>query len=109
MTDRIQQLAKFHGVNVNVMQAIYDDIMFTIRMDDDDELKQRIYNEKLQAMWADPRFQILADLDHLFHGSKIWAGMEWIYHPIHPAKYRPMAERVRAELGKLYKEYGVEE
>jgi hypothetical protein len=40
--------------------------------------------------------------------SKIWAGMSWEYHPIHPVKYRPMAERVRAEMGKLYAEYGVE-
>jgi hypothetical protein len=35
--------------------------------------------------------------------------MEWVYHPIHPVKYRPMSERVRAELGKLYQEYGIEE
>ncbi len=60
-------------------------------------------------MWEDPRFQLLADLDRLFEGSKIWGGMEWVYHPIHPVKYRPMAERVRAELGRLYTEYGVEE
>ena len=66
-------------------------------------------NEKVEAMWQDPRFQLLADMDRLLDSSKIWAGQEWVYHPIHPAKYRPMAERVRAELGKLYVEYGVEE
>jgi hypothetical protein len=66
-------------------------------------------NEKVEAMWADPRFQLLADLDRLFNSSKVWGGMEWVYHPIHPVKYRPMAERVRAELGKLYIEYGVKE
>lgn len=66
-------------------------------------------NENTKKMWADPRFQLLADLDRLLDSSKIWGGMEWVYHPIHPAKYRPMAERVRAELGKLYTEYGVEE
>jgi len=66
-------------------------------------------NENVKAMWADPRFQLLADLDRLLDGDKIWGGMEWVYHPIHPAKYRPMAERVRAEIGKLYTEYGVEE
>jgi hypothetical protein len=59
-------------------------------------------------MWQDPRFQLLADLDRLLDSSKIWAGMSWEYHPIHPVKYRPMAERVRAEMGKLYAEYGVE-
>ena len=66
-------------------------------------------NEKVEAMWADPRFQLLADLDRLFDSNKIWGGMEWVYHPIQPGKYRPMAERIRAELGKLYAEYGVEE
>jgi hypothetical protein len=65
-------------------------------------------NEKVEAMWQDPRFQLLADLDRLLDSSKIWAGMSWEYHPIHPVKYRPMAERVRAEMGKLYAEYGVE-
>jgi hypothetical protein len=34
--------------------------------------------------------------------------MEWDYHPIHPVKYHPMAERIRAELDNLYTEYGVE-
>jgi len=66
-------------------------------------------NEKVEAMWADPRFKLLADLDRLLDGDKIWGGMEWVYHPIHPAKYRPMAERIRAELRNLYTEYGVEE
>ena len=66
-------------------------------------------DENLEALWADPRFQLLADLDRLFGSSKIWGGMEWVYHPIHPVKYRPMAERVRAEIGKLYIEYGVKE
>ena len=66
-------------------------------------------NERVERMWADPRFQILADMDRLLDSSKIWGGQEWAYHPIHPAKYRPMAERIRAELGKLYAEYGVKE
>jgi hypothetical protein len=57
-------------------------------------------NEKVEAMWADPRFQLLVDLD---------SGMEWVYYPILPEKYRPMAERIRAELRNLYTEYGVEE
>jgi hypothetical protein len=66
-------------------------------------------NEQVEKMWADPRFQLLADLDRLFESSKVWGGMEWVYHPINPVKYSPMAERVRAELGKLYEEYGVAE
>ena len=71
--------------------------------------KGQIMNEKAEAMWADPRFQLLADLDRLFGSNKVWGGMEWVYYPILPEKYRPVAERIRAELGKLYAEYGVEE
>ena len=59
-------------------------------------------------MWADPRFQILAEVDRLLNGSKIWAGMEWSYRPIHPVKYRPVAEKVREALDLVIKEYGVE-
>ena len=67
-----------------------------------------LMNEKVEKMWADPRFQLLADMDRLLNSSKIWGGQEWVYHPIHPVKYRPMAERVRTELRNLYTEYGVE-
>jgi hypothetical protein len=66
-------------------------------------------NEQVEQMWADPRFQLLSDIHRLLDSNKIWGGQEWVYHPIHPAKYRPMALRVRAELNKLYEEYGVEE
>jgi hypothetical protein len=60
-------------------------------------------------MWADPRFQILAEVDKLLDSSKIWAGFEYAYHPIHPFKYRPVAEKVRRALDDLKLEYGVEE
>jgi hypothetical protein len=65
-------------------------------------------NEKVKAMWADPHFQLLADVDKLLNGSKIWGGMEWSYHPIHPVKYQPVAEKVRKALDDLYVKYGVE-
>jgi len=60
-------------------------------------------------LWADPRFQILAEVDKLLNGSKIWGGMDWSYNPIHPVKYRPVAEKVRKALDDLKKEYGLEE
>lgn len=66
-------------------------------------------NENVERMWADPRFQILSDIHRLLDSNKIWGGQEWVYHPIHPTKYRPMAERIRSELRNLYTEYGVEE
>jgi len=60
-------------------------------------------------MWADPRFQILAEVDKLLNGSKIWGGMEWNYSPIHPFKYLPVAEKVRNALNELAAEYGIKE
>jgi len=66
-------------------------------------------NEQVKKMWADPRFELLAELDKLLNGSKMWGGMGWTYHPIHPVKYRPVAEKVRKALDDLKAEYGVEE
>lgn len=60
-------------------------------------------------MWADPRFEILAEVDKLLTGSKTWNGQEYTYHPIHPDKYKPVAVKVRRALYALQLEYGVEE
>ena len=60
-------------------------------------------------MWADPRFEILAEVDKLLNGDKIWGGMDWSYNPIHPVKYLPVAVKVRQALDELKKEYGLEE
>ena len=68
-----------------------------------------IVPDNVIKMWADPRFEILAEVDKLLTGSKTWAGMEYTYHPIHPAKYRPVAEKIRKALDELKAEYGVEE
>ena len=68
-----------------------------------------IVPDNVIKMWADPRFQILAEVDKLLTGSKTWAGMEYTYHPIHPDKYKPVAEKVRQALDDLKKEYGIEE
>ena len=66
-------------------------------------------NEEVRKMWADPRFKILVEVDKLLNGSKIWAGMDWAYNPIHPVHYRPVAEKIRVALNDLKTEYGVEE
>jgi hypothetical protein len=68
-----------------------------------------IVPDNVIKMWADPRFEILAEVDKLLTGNKIWAGMEYTYHPIHPDKYMPVANKIRKALDELYKEYGVEE
>jgi hypothetical protein len=59
-------------------------------------------------MWADPRFQILAEVDKLLTGSKTWNGQEYTYHTIHPDKYLPVKAKVRQALDELQKEYGLE-
>ena len=63
----------------------------------------------LVKMWEDPRFQLYADMIQLLEGSRIWGGQDWTYHPIHPFKYLPIKERVRAALDAVKAEYGVEE
>ena len=68
-----------------------------------------IVPDSLIKMWCDPRFQMLAVVDKLLDGSKVWGGTEYTYHPIDPVKYRPVAEQVRRALDDLKKEYGVEE
>lgn len=60
-------------------------------------------------MWADPRFQLLVDVDKLLNGQRVWMGMEWSYGYIHPFQYRPVAEKVRKALDDLKAEYGIEE
>ncbi len=66
-----------------------------------------IVPDNVIKMWADPRFQILAEVDKLLMGSKIWGSMEYIYFPIHPDKYKPVAVKVRKALYDLQAEYGV--
>jgi hypothetical protein len=68
-----------------------------------------IVPDNVIKFWADPRFEILAEMDKLLNGSKIWGGQEWSYHPIHPVKYLPVAEKVRVAMDALKTEYGVEE
>jgi len=66
-------------------------------------------NDQVRAMWADPRFQVLADILKLLEGSRMWSGQGWSYHPIHPFKYLPVRDQVRRALDDLYAEYGVKE
>ena len=67
-----------------------------------------IVPDNVVKMWADPRFQILADVDRLLNGSRVWAGMEWSYCYIHPHQYRPVALKIRKALDDLQAEYGIE-
>ena len=63
--------------------------------------------DKLKELYADPRHEILAEMSKLLEGSRIWGGMEWVYHPISPSKYLPLKEKVHKELELLAKEYGL--
>jgi hypothetical protein len=66
-------------------------------------------NEQVKKMWADPRFQVYADVLKLLEGSRVWSGMDWSYSYIHPAKYLPVRDQVRKALDDVKAEYGVEE
>ena len=68
-----------------------------------------IVPDSLIKMCRDPRFEILAEVDRLLNSSRVWGGLEWVYHPIDPVKYRPVAEKIRRALDDLKREYGVEE
>lgn len=65
-------------------------------------------NDKIKQMQADPMFQLLVDIDKMLTGSRVWGGMDWTYHPIHPVKYLPVKDKVREALDDMYKQYGVE-
>ena len=65
--------------------------------------------EEIKLMWADPRFQVYANVLKLLEGSRIWGGQDWVYHPIHPVKYLSVRDQVRKALDDVKAEYGVEE
>ena len=65
-------------------------------------------NDQVKKMQADPMFQLLVDIDKMLTGSRVWGGMDWTYHPIHPFKYLPVKDKVREALDDMYKQYGVE-
>jgi hypothetical protein len=66
-------------------------------------------NDQVKKMQADPMFQLLVDIDKMLTGSRVWGGMDWTYHPIHPFKYLPVKDKVREALDDMYKQHGVEE
>ena len=58
-------------------------------------------------MWADTRFQVYVDVLHLLESDRIWGGMDWVYHPIHPTKYLSVRDKVRKALDNVKAEYGI--
>lgn len=62
---------------------------------------------KLEELWADPRFQLLIDINKVLEGNRIWGGMSWHYNPIHPFMYLPLIERVDKALDDVQQEYGI--
>jgi hypothetical protein len=64
-------------------------------------------DDHVKKMWADPRFQLYSDLIKVLESSRIWGGMDWSYNPIHPVKYLPVKDKVRAAMDALMQEYGV--
>ncbi len=65
--------------------------------------------EKLKELYRDPRHEILSEMARLLDSSRIWGGMEYVYHPIHPVKYLPLRNKVAEELRTLAMEHGIYE
>ena len=72
-------------------------------------MRNPVIPDNVNRMWDDPRFEILSEVNELLNSSRVWAGTEWAYHPIHPFKYRPIAEKIQDALNELATEYGVEQ
>ena len=62
--------------------------------------------EQLSALYADPRHELLSEITKVLESSRIWAGMEYTYHPLHPTKYLPLLAKVKEELRTLAYEHG---
>jgi len=71
-------------------------------------MKKIQMHDNVKQMQADPMFQLLVDIDKILSGSRVWGGMDWSYHPIHPVKYLPVKDKVREALDDMYIQYGVE-
>jgi len=63
--------------------------------------------EQLQQLYQDPRHALLSEMVRVLEGSRIWGGMDWTYHPIHPHRYLPLLAKVKEELRTLAYEHGV--
>jgi glutamine cyclotransferase len=44
--------------------------------------------------------ETLNDIAYGLEKSRIWGGMDWSYHPMHPVKYLPLRDKARAALAK---------
>lgn len=41
---------------------------------------------------------MLIDVEAVLSASRIWDGMEWVYHPIHPMRYKVLLNNVRTTM-----------
>jgi hypothetical protein len=44
--------------------------------------------------------EALNDIAYRLEQSRIWGGMDWSYHPMHPVNYLPLRDKARAALAK---------
>lgn len=50
-----------------------------------------------REIW-DAMLQALSDIKYGLEGSRIWGGMNWTYHPMHPVKYLPLRDKAEQAL-----------
>ena len=63
--------------------------------------------DKLKDLYADPRHAILSEVIRVLDSQKVWNGQSYTYHPLRPELYRPLADKVSAEIDKIALEYGL--
>lgn len=66
-------------------------------------------DSKVKALQQDPNFAVLCEVKRILDSSRIWGGMSWTYHPIHPFKYEPLRDKIDSALSRIKQQYGVEE
>ena len=64
----------------------------TLLINRNDYLTQAAVIERLR--------EALITLTHSCEKSRIWGGMEWVYHPVHPVHYLPALDAARVALGE---------
>ena len=63
--------------------------------------------DKLKDLYADPRHAILSEVIRVLDSQKVWNGQSYTYYPLRPELYRPLADKVSAEIDKIALEYGL--
>ena len=63
--------------------------------------------DKLKALYEDPRHPILSEVIRILDSQRVWNGQSYTYADLRPEFYRPLRDKVSAEIDKIALEYGL--